>query len=242
MNANMIDIIALALVAFFMYKGMNKGLVAEVFKILGVIIGFMLAIQNIQTGSAIVRSFISTNDQVEKVLGFILIFIIVMGVTMLLANFVNSFLNLVLLGWIDKTGGVLFGGLKGALIISSILSVLAFLPDSVASVKDLRYDSLAYTHLRGFAPKVYDFIFKIVPGSDSFAGKLKEVFPMVGSLPGFGEGSSPISGNPMNQLMGKDNKGLLEEFKDATGSDFNNLSEEELKKIVEKYQAGSQNK
>lgn len=238
MNSNVLDIIAIATIAFFMLNGMRKGLVAEVFIILGVIVGILLAVQNIEMGSAIVRSVFASNENVEKVLGFILIFMVVMGISMLLAKFVNNVLKVVVVGWIDKTGGVLFGGLKGALIVSSFLPILAFLPDNIAFVKDARDNSFAYAHwqFRGFAPKVYDYVIKAVPGSDSFATKLKEAFPVVSGLPGLGEGSSFLSENQLKQLMGMEEGEMLKAVNKAMASAGSALTEEEVKKILEKYQ------
>jgi len=176
------DIVALVVIGFFAFNGLRKGLITELFKIIGVVAGLILGLQTIPSSSGLIHQIYPIGANGEKALGFILVFIGVMLLSFIIASFVKKIMKLVLLGWLDHSGGTLLGGIKGALIISSLMPLLAIMPDSVPHVKEIRRQSLAYHYLNGFAPQVYNVLGRIFPGSKSFAAKLKESFPSMGSL------------------------------------------------------------
>ena len=73
-----------------------------------------------------------------------------------------------MISWLDNAGGVLFGGLKAAIIISSLLPLFMFLPQSFKFVQDTRENSIVFRYLQGFAPQVYQYLLENVPGAESF--------------------------------------------------------------------------
>ncbi|MFH1853497.1 MAG: CvpA family protein [Candidatus Neomarinimicrobiota bacterium] len=242
MELTIFDIIAVTVIGLFAFLGFRKGLVAEVFKILGVVIGIVLALQYMAKGAVMIHSFAQLDPRIEKVLAFIAILLITIMVFIYLAKIAKLIFKMALMGWLDRGGGLLFGGLKGALIISSFLPLFLILPDSIAFVKETRNDSIIYKYLQGFAPKVYDSIAMIVPGSESFADKLKSVIPSGGSLSKISAGEVDLESlNMIQQFMGSEDSEMLQELQKQLGDmkiedmNLNTAQPKEIQDILDKY-------
>jgi len=231
------DIVAVAVIGFFAFNGLRKGLISELFKIIGVIAGLIIGLQTISTSAALVHRTFSMGTNGEKALGFIIVFIGVMVISLLVAHFVKNIFKWVMLGWLDRSGGLILGGVKGALIISSVIPLISLMPDSIPQVKNIRRHSMAYQYLNGFAPKVYNTVGTFIPGSKSFAAKLKESFPSMDSFTKIsGAGGAGIQEESLKQIQGlmggNENPTmdvLKKQLKDIGGMD--NLEEVDLKSL-----------
>jgi len=242
------DVVAAAAIAFFAFNGMRKGLISELFKILGVIAGLIIGLQTMTQSAHFVHGVYPIGGDGEKAMGFVIVFVVIMIVSVVLASFVKKIFKWIMLGWLDRGGGVLFGGIKGALIVSSLMPIIAILPDSIPHVKDIRRDSYAYHYLNGFAPKVYDTIGKAIPGSKSFATKIKESFPSMDSITNMGGmGGAEAQEQSMKQVQqllgGSDNKTLeslqkqvkgMPGMEDLKGVDLNKVDFQALQKEMNK--------
>ena len=252
MNLTVFDIAALAVIAVFAFIGLRKGLIAEVFKILGIIVGITLALQYTSPVAAVIHNFATLGDNVEKALAFVLILLLTIAVFIYLARIAKVLFRVALMGWLDKSGGLILGGLKGALIISSLLPLFAFLPNSIGFVKETKQNSIIYNYLQGFAPIVYDTIGKAIPGSESFAAKIKDAFPTAGTFDKMKAGEIDQDQiNMFQQFMGSDESAMLKELQQQLGDDakiedikFNDLNldngdKEKAQKILDQYQVSS---
>ncbi len=255
MDLTVFDVIAVAVVGVFALLGLRKGLISEVFKILGIVVGITLALQYINPMAKIIHSFAATTEQVEKVIAFILILVFTMVVFIYLARVAKLVFKVALMGWLDKGGGLLFGGLKGALILSAFLPLFAFLPDKIDFIKETKKKSTAYKYLQGFAPAVYDTIAKTIPGADNFASKIKNAFPAAGSFDKLSKGEvDPDQLNVMQNFMGSDESALLKELQKNLGDDveiqdmrmkdidLNSSDRKKLDKMLKDYKKKDQRK
>ncbi|RMF08687.1 MAG: CvpA family protein [Candidatus Neomarinimicrobiota bacterium] len=245
------DVVAVAVIGFFGFNGFRKGLVAEAMKILGVIMGIFLALQLIPQSSRMVHQLVPLGDNGEKALGFVIVFLGVIILSLVLANALKKILKVVFLGWLDRSGGMLVGGVKGALIVSSFLPLIAILPDSFTPAQTIRQQSYAYHYLYGFAPRVYNTIGHLFPGTKSFAEKIKENFPSASQFGQMGGMSGPgVQENALKQLQGQlgGKSRMMEEmgkqFQNLPGmenlneSDLKNLNPQEVQKLLESSQRG----
>lgn len=188
MNYTIFDSIAIVVIIFFAYKGYKKGLITETFKILGVVVGMMLAFRLTTRAAAWVASVYPRAKGADKILGFVLVFLITLIIFMIIAKFVKYFLKEILAEWLDKPGGALFGGIKGLLIITVFLPIFLFLPDSIPLAKNTRENSFIFKHFQGVAPKIYDSVLKILPNSKSFNEILEDSFSGIGGSTDYGKG------------------------------------------------------
>src|SRR5690349_5475773 len=103
-----IDLICLGLLVLALFKGLKKGLVLAVFSFLAFVIGLAASLKL----SAVVAAYLGASTNVSArwlpVLAFALVFVGVLLLVRLGARLIEGALQVVLLGWANKLGGVLF--------------------------------------------------------------------------------------------------------------------------------------
>lgn len=157
---SVIDIVLLIIIGVFAVKGLFKGLIAEVFGILGLILGYVLSFQIYTPIGKIIESF-GVNSKVASSTAFVLSFLLIYIGIFFLGKILSKFFKTIKLGWADKTFGFMFGGAKAAVIISIILSLLvSFVPSNTSFTKQLK-SSFVSKNLLMLTPYVFDVLNKI---------------------------------------------------------------------------------
>ncbi|BAI81043.1 colicin V production protein [Deferribacter desulfuricans SSM1] len=155
-----IDIVLLIIIGVFAIKGLFRGLIGEVFGILGLILGYLLAYQYYQL-TAKFASALGFNKSVSDVVGFVITFIIIYTIIIIISIILKKFFKKIQLGWADKLGGFLFGALKSSIILALALSFLVkTLPPSFKLNKDLHKSPVAKNLLK-ITPYVFDYLNKL---------------------------------------------------------------------------------
>jgi len=165
-----VDSIIIIALGFFAYKGMRKGLILEVFKLIGMFGGFLVAAKFFSAGTGLLMKEFGVGPNVGAGLSFILIFVAVAATARIIAGSLKKLLQITMLGWVDSGGGALFGGLKAAFIISSVLLAISIIPGDFT--KSIEKKSKFYGPMKGIAPMVYDWIYGIFPDALSFQEKI----------------------------------------------------------------------
>lgn len=115
-----IDIIILIIVVISFIIGIVRGFVKELSTLLGLILGIYLASQKYPLLEKYVAG-VFPNATASKVISFIIIFLVVFFVTILLGVLLQKVIKLIMLGWLDKILGGIFGIVKGVLIVWLLL-------------------------------------------------------------------------------------------------------------------------
>lgn len=125
---NWLDIVILVLIAIPTVIGLKMGIIKAVLSIIGVIIGVVLAGKfYVSLGESLPIS----DEGVAKIVAFAIILIGVMIITAIAASLLKKIVSAILLGWVNRLGGAIFGFLLGAIFCGAILSVLgSFVADS----------------------------------------------------------------------------------------------------------------
>ena len=120
---NWLDIVIIVLIAIPTFIGLKAGLIKAVLSLVGVIVGVILAGQYHQAlGEQL--TFISQAN-VANIVAFAIILIVVMIIAAVLASVLKWLVSLVLLGWINRLGGVIFGLLLGVIFCGALLAIWA---------------------------------------------------------------------------------------------------------------------
>jgi membrane protein required for colicin V production len=120
---NWLDIVIIIFLAFTTITGLSRGLVKTVIPLLGIILGIVLA-GHFYGSVANWLSHWSHSPSQAKIVGFAIILFLVVIVSLIIALLVSKFLKLLLLGWIDKLGGAVFGFVIGGLVCGAILTII----------------------------------------------------------------------------------------------------------------------
>ncbi|MBA4419013.1 MAG: hypothetical protein C0392_14080 [Syntrophus sp. (in: bacteria)] len=119
------DIIVLAVIGILTIIGLWKGMVRQIFGLLGVIAGYILAMRFYQPCSKFLTDI---HPGVAKAISFIAIFLACILLAHLIGWGVGRFFAVVKLGFLNRIGGGLMGFLKGCIIVSvGVMVLTAFL-------------------------------------------------------------------------------------------------------------------
>jgi membrane protein required for colicin V production len=118
---SLVDILIWATLLIFVAKGFWKGLVREVCTLLGLIAGGWAAFRYSSSLAEAIRPFIHLPQHVAAALSFLLIFFLVGLLFFLFGHLLTIFFKVMLLGGINRIGGVLFGLLEGAFVLCMAL-------------------------------------------------------------------------------------------------------------------------
>jgi len=125
---NAFDIAIIVIVSFCLIRGLFKGLIGEVSGIIGVVAGFYGAYTYYPLITPYAKEWIETPG-IRNIIAFFLLFCLILIVISLISMLIRKFLNLVFLGWVDRTFGLIFGAAKGLLIVSVLfIMITSFIP------------------------------------------------------------------------------------------------------------------
>ncbi|UOD34295.1 CvpA family protein [Deferribacteraceae bacterium V6Fe1] len=154
------DIVLLIIIGVFAVKGLLKGLISEVFGILGLILGYVVSFQIYMPIAKFLKN-VGVSDKVSGALGFVLAFLMIYILLLVVGKLLAKFFKVIKLGWADRTFGAIFGALKSAVILSIILSVvISFTPRNSAFAKKLEKNYVSGNLLK-LTPYVFDVLNKI---------------------------------------------------------------------------------
>ncbi len=156
---NWLDIVIIAVIAFSIFLGFKAGIIRAVLSLAGLIIGVILA----------GRYYVPFSEQlsfipqagVAKIVAFAIILIGVMIVAGVLASLLKWAASVVMLGWVNRLGGALFGLALGAILCSALLAIwIKFLGIAGAIVESIlaRILSDYFTVVLALLPGEFDTI------------------------------------------------------------------------------------
>lgn len=125
---NVLDIIMVLILTLCVIRSLSRGFIKEIFSILGVIIGVLIASRYYCLLFPYFGRYISNQDYIN-LFGFTLVFLSVFLTVMLLGILLKALLKIMFIGWVDHTLGGIFGLLKGMIYVALLVWVLTtFLP------------------------------------------------------------------------------------------------------------------
>jgi membrane protein required for colicin V production len=145
---NYLDIISALLLAWFAYNGYRKGLIVEVASLAALILGVYAALYFSDVTANFLVEYFSMSTKYLSIIAFILTFLMVVITVVFVGRVVEKFVDLLLLGFLNKLTGAVFGILKGALIISLLIWIFNFFdPDQKLITQQTRAESLLFKHI-----------------------------------------------------------------------------------------------
>jgi membrane protein required for colicin V production len=155
---NWLDVVIIIYLIISVISGIAQGLIRSVLSIVGLIVGIVLA-ANFYKQFGNVLIFIH-NTQVADVVAFIIILLAVMAIAALIAFVLRSIIKAIMLGWIDRLGGAVFGLILGGLSVSALLAVIVKLT-STSLITDSALAGFfldKFPLIMGFLPSEFDAV------------------------------------------------------------------------------------
>jgi len=152
---NILDIILLIPLAWGAYRGFRKGFIIELASLAALILGIYAAINF----SYLIGDWLNENiDWKEKylnIIAFILTFVIVIIVVHWTGKIIEKFIDILMLGFLNRILGLFFGIIKAGFIMSVLIFLInVFDDDQKLLTPKLTNESLLYSPVASFAPYI----------------------------------------------------------------------------------------
>ncbi|WP_052263246.1 CvpA family protein [Geobacter pickeringii] len=125
---SLVDILLWAVLLAFAVKGFSKGLIREVCSLLGLVVGGWAAFAYSAPVGAAMGHLIHLPSRVSSAVAFLAILLALSLIFFLLGHLLTVILKIVLLGGINRIGGIVFGLLQGGLVLCVLLYFASFRP------------------------------------------------------------------------------------------------------------------
>jgi len=116
-----LDIVILILIVIPTLIGLKVGIIKAVLSVVGIVVGVILA-GRYYTVLAEQLTFIS-QPGLARIAAFAIILIVVMIIASVLASLVKWAVSAVMLGWVNRLGGAVFGFVLGAIFCGALLTI-----------------------------------------------------------------------------------------------------------------------
>ncbi len=116
---NWLDIVIIVAIAIPTFFGLRTGIIKTCLSLAGLILGVILAGRYYIPFAEQLSSF---TPGVAKIVAFALILIGAMVIALVLSRLLERAVSMVLLGWVNRLGGALFGFLIGAILCGALLA------------------------------------------------------------------------------------------------------------------------
>ena len=171
---NWLDLIIIAFTLIFALKGLSSGLIREIFGIIGMIGGFIIAIKfKAEVGAWISANVYDLNklglmdsNGTEIIVGFVAALFGIWFIALILGELLTKMLSLSGLGIVDRIGGFIFGGAK-IFLIFAIIAVF------------IRSSAFLNKQARPFFENSFTYPYLINTGAWMMGLKLNDIIPVI---------------------------------------------------------------
>lgn len=156
---NYIDIIILFLLIYGAIRGFFKGLIIEIFTLLGLVLGVFLALKYSFYAENVLRDFLNVSEPYLHPVGLAVTFLLVVILTYLLGKMLTKLVDIIALGLPNKLLGMVFGLLKYFVLICCVLMIVDSLNETFGFLKaETIENSIFYRPFLNFATSMYNKI------------------------------------------------------------------------------------
>ncbi len=117
-----LDLVLVVVLAVGAFLGLRMGIIKAVLSLAGAIVGVVLA-GRYYIALADVLPFFSETSDAAKIVSFAIILIVVMVIAAVAARFLKWAASVMMLSWVNRLGGAIFGLVLGAIFCGALLAI-----------------------------------------------------------------------------------------------------------------------
>ena len=168
-----IDIIVAIILILAVIKGFRQGLIVALFSVIAFIVGLAAAIKLSVVVAGYIGQAVNVSDKWLPIISFAVVFLIVVILVRLGAKFIQKTVELAMLGWVNRLGGILLY----AVLYVLIFSILLFYAEQLSLIKpETIKESVTYEYIQPWGPKLMDGLGKIIPVFKGMFEDLEDFF------------------------------------------------------------------
>jgi membrane protein required for colicin V production len=159
-----IDIILGAVLLYSAWKGYQSGLLIQILTLLAWVVALISAFQLMHLSVTFLSDHWNVKGSSVPLIGFLVVFIIVLILMILLSKWLCHVIHTTLLGTFDQYAGAIIGLMKAAFGLGAFLWLLH--KSSLQLPNEYVDDAFLYPWLITFTPKFIQWVSMIIPFSD----------------------------------------------------------------------------
>ncbi|MFZ1858654.1 MAG: CvpA family protein [Chitinophagaceae bacterium] len=169
----LLDLIFAVILVLAILKGYQRGLVIGLFSLVAVIIGLAAAMKLSTVVAGYIGKAVKVSEEWLPIVSFAVVFLIVLLLIRLGARAIEKAIEVVLLGWVNKIGGIILF----AAIYITVFSVLLFYAEQMKLLQADTIDkSVTYSFVQPWGPKAMNGFGSIVPIFKDMFSELEQFF------------------------------------------------------------------
>lgn len=168
-----IDIVFAIILVIAIYKGYSRGLIVAVFSFIAVTLGLAAALKLTTVAALYAQSHWGVHTRWLPVICFIALFLGVVLLVRLGATLLQKLVEVAMMGWINKLGGIL---LYSAIFIT-VYSVLLWIANQLYWLSpEIKMQSVVYPYIEHLGPAVMNGVGKLIPIFKDMFASLQSFF------------------------------------------------------------------
>jgi membrane protein required for colicin V production len=169
----LLDLIFAVIIVFAILRGYQRGLIVGLFSLVAVIIGLAAAMKLSTVVAGYIGKAVKVSDEWLPIISFAVVFLIVILLIRLGVNAIERTIEVAMLGWVNKIGGIIFF----AAIYTVVFSVLLFYAEQVKLIQPETINkSVTYSFVQPWGPKAINGFGAVIPVFKDMFGELERFF------------------------------------------------------------------
>ena len=169
----LLDLIYAVILVLAIFHGYRRGLIVGLFSLVAVIIGLAAAMKLSIVAGEYIGKAINISSAWLPFISFAVVFLIVVLLIRLAARAIEKTVEMVMLGWANKIGGIIFY----AVIYTIVFSVLLFYAEQMKLLQpETIHKSVTYSFVQPWGPKAINGFGSIIPIFKDLFGELEKFF------------------------------------------------------------------
>lgn len=172
----LLDLIYVVIVILAVLQGYRRGLVVGLFSLVAVIIGLAAAMKLSIVAGEYIGKVINISAEWLPIISFAAVFFLVVLLIRWGARAIEKAVEMAMLGWVNKIGGILFY----VAIYTLVFSVILFYAEQMKLLQPETINkSVTYSFVQPWGPKAINGFGSIIPVFKDMFGDLEQFFDSV---------------------------------------------------------------
>ena len=171
-----LDLIYAVIIVLAILHGYRRGLIVGLFSLVAVIIGLAAAMKLSIVAGKYIGKVINISDEWMPVISFAAVFLIIVLLIRLGARAIEKTIQIAMLGWVNKIGGIIFY----AAVYTVVFSVILFYAEQMKWLQPETINkSVTYSFVQPWGPKAINGFGSIIPVFKDMFGELEKFFDRI---------------------------------------------------------------
>lgn len=168
-----LDLVFAIVLILAILKGYQRGLIVGLFSLVAVIIGLAAALKLSTAVAGYIGSAVKVSEEWLPLLSFAVVFLFVILLIRLGAKAIENAVEVALLGWVNKLGGIILY----TAIYTIVFSVLLFYAEQMKLLQPATIESsLTYSYVQPWGPKAINGFGTLIPVFKDMFTDLEQFF------------------------------------------------------------------